>query len=318
MRVSRVGRTTCALVAASLLLAGCGGGNRSGGDKHTESVHLTVGVLNAIDCASAHIAKDRGYFAAAGLNVDIKTMPSGIAVLPALQSGSLDVGYGNYVSYFAAESRGARLHIAADGYQLGPEVQPVVTPPNSSIHTPRDLAGKRIAVQLTNNIQTLLINELVKTYGVDPAALHYVTVPFPQMAEALKRGDVDAASPVEPFTTEMEGTLGAKIVADLDTGATQGTPIGGYVTTQSWADGHRKTLDAFRQAMERAAADAASRPVVQQVLVRHDKIDPKTAAIVRIGVFPTTVSAERLKRVVELMTAAKMLSTPIDLGVMTS
>jgi NitT/TauT family transport system substrate-binding protein len=317
MRLSRLTRTVYTCIAAGVLLAGCG--QDSGKTSQTNArIHLNVGVLNAIDCATAHIAKDRGYFAAEGLDVDLTTMPTGLAVLPALQSGSLDVGYGNYVSYFAAQSRGASLHIAADGYQLGPEVQPVIALAGTAIRTPRDLAGKRIAVQLTNNIQTLLINELVRNYGVDPGSLHYITVPFPQMAQALKRGDVDAVSAVEPFTTEMEGTLGAKVVADLDTGATKDTPIGGYVSTESWAKQHGKALTAFRKAMQRAAVDAASRPAVENVLTRYNKIDAQTAALVRIGVFPTSVSTDRLNRITDLMRAAGMLKKPIDLDAMAS
>ncbi len=304
------------VLAVGLLLSGCAAKTDSMAVPNI--VHVNLGVLNAIDCASAHIAKDRGYFAAQGLDVDIQTMPSGLSVLPALQKGALDIGYGNYVSYFAAESRGAALHIASDGYQLAHDVQPLLTLPDAPIHTPRDLAGKTIAVQLVPNIQTLLINELVRAYGVDPASVRYVAVPFAQMAQALKRGEVNAVSTIEPFTTQIESTLGARVVADLDSGATQDAPLGGYVSTQAWATRHHAAMMAFRRAMQRAAIDAADRSNVQAVLTKYDKIAPQTAALVNIGVYPTTVSRERLTRIVNLMTEAGALTKPIDLVAMTS
>jgi NitT/TauT family transport system substrate-binding protein len=317
MRLPRLARISCALLAASLLLAGCGE-NVKVANSAANRTHLELGVLNAIDCATAQIAQDRGYFADEGLDVDIKTVATGPEVLSELQAGTLDVGFVDYVTFFGTVSKGAKMHVAADAYQLAPEVQPILALPNSSIHTPRDLAGKRIGVLVTNNIQTLLINELVKAYGVDPKTLHYVTVPFPAMGAALKHGTADAVSTIEPFTTDSETKYGAQVVADMDSGATQGAPISGYVSTQPWASAHTATMQAFRRAMERAAVDAAQRAVVQNVLTHHLKIDPQTAAIVHIGVFPTSVSADRLKRIVDLMSEADMLTHPIDLKAMTS
>ncbi len=317
LRLSRVVRIAGALFASSLVLAGCGQEAKVTNNAASQT-HLTLGVLSAIDCATAHIAKDRGYFAAEGLNVDIKTVPTGPEVLTELQNKALDVGFVDYVTFFGTVSKGSKMHVAADAYQLGPEVQPILAMPNSGIRTPRDLAGKRIGVLVTNNIQTLLINELVKAYGVDAKTLHYVTVPFPAMGAALKRGDVDAVSTIEPFTTDSESKYGAQVVADMDSGATQGAPISGYVSTEAWASAHPSVMQSFRRAMERAAADAAQRAVVQNVLTSYEKIDPQTAALVHIGVFPTSVSADRLKRITDLMSEAGMLTRPIDLKEMTS
>lgn len=317
MRLPRLARIGCACLVVSLALASCGHAP-SIGDTAAARPTLTVGVLNAVDCATAFIAQDHGYFAAEGLNVDFQVISPGTKPLTLLHSGAVTIAFDDNLDVFGSIAHGDQLHLAADAYQLAPQVQPILAMPGATINTPRDLAGKRIGLPTTSAVQTLLINELVRAYDVDPGSLHYVAVPYQSMGQALARGAVDAIAPVEPFTTEAESGYGAQVVADTDTGVTQGVPLSGYVSTQTWASAHSGVLAAFRRAMQRAATDAAQRVVVEGALTSHEQIDPKVAAIVHLGAFPVSVSAARLQRIVDLMREAKQLSRPIDLAAMTS
>ena len=103
--------------------------------------------------------------------------------------------------------------------------------PKSGIKGPAGLAGKTIAVNLTNNIQTLLTNAELKANGVNPASVRYVVVPFPNMAAALRAGQVDAISVVEPFLTGTEQAEGAVPVMPECTGSLAAFPLGGYFAT---------------------------------------------------------------------------------------
>ena len=51
---------------------------------------------------------------------------------------------------------------------MPPDTFGVAALPSSGITKPADLAGKTVAVNLTNNIQTLTLNAILKADGVDP------------------------------------------------------------------------------------------------------------------------------------------------------
>lgn len=80
--------------------------------------------------------------------------------------------------------------------------------PGSGITSAADLAGKTVAVNLTNNIQTLTLNAILKASGA-PGQPDYVAIPFTEMGAALKAHRVAAISVVEPYITAYEKTDGA-------------------------------------------------------------------------------------------------------------
>ncbi len=303
-----------------LLATACGAGGGIA-DPGASRLTLKVAVLDGVDGVdgvTAYIAKDHGYFAAEGLDVDIAAAPVGTSALSLLRHGDAQVALADYVDVFQAASRGEALRVACDAYQLAPQVRPILALPTARIRTPRDLAGKRIGVPVVGAAQTLLINELVGDYGVSPASVRYVAMPPASMSQALAAGDVDAVAPAEPFATEVESARGADVVADVNAGAAQNVPLSGYVTTSAWAGAHARQLAAFRRAMQHAAADASRRVVVESALARYEGMDPRVAALVHLGGFPVSVNAARLERVVDLMTQAHLLAKPLSLAAMTS
>jgi NitT/TauT family transport system substrate-binding protein len=317
MRLTRLARLTSALLAGSIVLTGCGATAKVA-SAPTQLTHIKVGILPAIDVVPLYIAQERGYFKQEGLDVELVTEPAGPPAVTAILNGDMDFSFLDYVMFFGTASRGAKTHVVADAYQIGPETQPLLTLPNSPIRTPRDLAGKRIGVLAPGNIQSLLINEQVKAYGVDPKSLHYVAVPFPLAGTALKKGDVDAVSTVEPFSTDAESKYGAVLLTDMDTGATENIPVSGYVSSDAWAKAHPAALAGFRRAIQRASVDASQRALVQHVLTKYLKLDAQAAAIVHIGTFPTSLSVQRLKRIADLMSEANMLAHPVDVAALAS
>jgi NitT/TauT family transport system substrate-binding protein len=71
-------------------LAGCGGKAASGStDAGPEMAKITVGTLPIVDSAALYLAKKKGYFAAEGLDVDLKSLSSGAVAVPGLHNGDL-------------------------------------------------------------------------------------------------------------------------------------------------------------------------------------------------------------------------------------
>lgn len=314
MRPRRASLTILACVlAVGLTAAACGSGSGSGGG--SENKNVTVAALPVVDTAGFFIALKEGYFRQQGLNVTNKIVAQSTAALASMISGSVDViAGGNYVSFIEAQNRGAvKLSLLADAAACGPHTYSILTVPRTGITKPADLAGKTVAVNLTNNIQTLAANAVLKADGVNPSSVKYVAVPFPQMASALAAGRVDAISVVEPFLTEAKNTLHATEVSDQCAGPTAGLPLSGYFAAQKWTQQNPATARAFQRALLKGQALADSNPaMVRQILPTYAKTTPQVAAQIGIGNYPSTVSAARAQRIADLMLTGGLLKSQFN------
>ena len=159
-----------------------------------------------------------------------------------------------------------------DGNSCDTSTDDVLALPSSGITSPAQLADKTIAVNVANNIQTLMINTSLAANGVNPATVHYKVVPFPLMAAELKAHRVDAISVVEPFIISAELGIGANPILSECAGPTANFPMSGYFATQAWTQKYPNTARAFQAALERGQALAdASRAAVEQILPTYIK-----------------------------------------------
>lgn len=298
LRVSLAGASAfmVAVLAACSAVSG-----QSASDEQPGKTDIAVGTMPIIDTAPLQIALDRGFFDDEGLSVHTTTIQGGADGIPKMRHGSLDISFANYVSAFRTHAEGHRMRIAAEAYNADEDVLVVTAMPGSGIAGPEDLEGKTVAVNTLHNVGTLTVKSVLQTHGVNPSSVDFTAMPFPDMPEALKDGSVDAAWMVEPFISQVETELGAHEVFDSASGATEGFPIAGYVTTQRFQQKHPRTVAAFQRAIQRAEQVAHNRAAVEQVLPSYTKISPRIAAIATIGTYPTTIEATRLQRVPDLM-----------------
>src|ERR1700745_1919491 len=150
-----------------------GGGNRGGkmNTGHSAAAlsavtnpgdgSVTVPAIPSADLAGLYIAQDEGLFARQGLHVTITTIASTKAVIASQLNGQVDIGAGSYVRYVAPQGAGARFRILAEASTLGPHTRVLVTTAGSRITTLPGLVGKKIAVNGTGSIGTLLISALL-------------------------------------------------------------------------------------------------------------------------------------------------------------
>lgn len=291
-------------LGASLLLAACGGSSGSG---HTtaglEKTNLTVDAVPGEGCASVFVAEQQGYFAKAGLHVKIQPVISSSTVIPSMLHGSVDVACGSYTSYIAAQAVGiAKMRILASGFSLGPHVQEIIVPAHSSIHSVADLKGKSIAVNVPNSLTTDLLFNLMHAYGLSPAQVHVVAMPFPAMLAALAAKRVDAAYEIQPYVTEGQKTQGVQELADIDSGPSQNFPISGYGALSSWVAKYPHTAAAFSRAVQQAnAISSTNLAVLQHTLSTALHLSTSITDAMPTGVFPTRVDKVQLQRVADLM-----------------
>ena len=241
MRFTRAGRVSLAAagsLAVALLAAACSGssaGTTSTTAVHLEKTSIVVDALPVVDAAGLYLAIKNGYFRQAGLTVTAKPVVASTLAIPGMEAGTVDLVDANYSSYFLEEVSDPQKYqfkVVVDGNSCDTSTDDVLALPSSGIRSPAQLANKTIAVNVANNIQTLMINASLAANGVNPATVHYKVVPFPLMAAELKAHRVDAIGVVEPFIISAELGIGANPILSECAGPTANFPISGYLATK--------------------------------------------------------------------------------------
>jgi len=300
------------VAGTAVTAAACGGGPaRPAGP---EKPDLVVAAVPAEASAGLYIAQAEGLFARAGLRVTIKPVVSASAVIPAMLHGRVDVDGGGYVSYIAADAAGvAKMRILAAGFALGPHVNEIITAADAPIRTLAGLRGKTIAINQLGAVGTDLVYSALAAYGITPAQVHLVAVPFPQMPAELAAGRIAAAYETEPFVTEAVQRYGVQELADMDNGPTQDFPLTGYAALASWVSRYPRTAAAFSRAVERGNAVASTNlAVLQQVLARELHLSPDIAGVMATGTFPTSANLAQIQRAADLMLQYGQLEQRFD------
>ena len=318
MRSGSVRARRLAVAAAVLLVAVLGAACGSApSDPTPERTHLTVTGLPIVDVAPLHLAQQAGFFRDAGLDVTIAPLSSSTQAFSGLADGSVDIVAGaNVVTYLQAQARGqVDLRVVAEAALAAPGLDQVVVGPRSGITDPAQLAGRTIAVNTpAPNIQTLTLDRVLASRGIDPRSVRYVAMPFAQSVQALAAGTLDAAWLVEPFVTQAERAVGALPLIDPCSGPTEAFPLDGYFTTSRFAEQYPQTVRAFRAALARGAALAADDEATTRVLPTFAPVDAPTASLITLPRYPTSLEPQRLQRVADLMTSTGMIGRRIDVA----
>ena len=310
----RIG-VAAAIMGLTVLAAGCSGnsGRASGPEKTT----IVIGAVPAVDTAGLYIAQQRGYFAAEGLRVKIEPIVSSELAISRQLAGIYDITFGGYVSYIEADAgKGADLRIIAEGSLMGPGEQGLLTMPGSRITTLTGLRGATVALNVVNNVGTILVGSALKAVGLSPSAVKFVQIPFPDMAAALKRHRVDVAWMPEPFVSSTEEQFGAQDISDLDSGAVAGFPLVGYAATRAWEQRYPRTEAAFLRALEEGQEVAdTDRAAVERAMEAFLGVPPQVAGVIALPQYTLGgVDRARMQRVADAMQRFGMLKQRFNVG----
>src|ERR1700749_5206016 len=315
-RLGRISLTAATGLAVAALAAGCSSSGSSGSassgssaspsasSAKLEQTSITVGALPVVDSAGLYLAQKLGYFKQEGLTVKVTSVAQSTQAIPDMLHGTIAVIAGaNYVSFIEAQAKGtAQFKVIAEGVTCKPNTFGVAALPSSGITKPADLAGKTVAVNLTNNIQTLTLNAVLKADGVDPSKVKYVVVPFPNMVTALKAKQVDAISAVEPFLGGSEAADGAKQVVSSCDGPVADLPMSGYLSTSDWSQKNPNNAGAFQTALLKAQAYADANPsALKAIIPTFTKVTAAQANALPLNNYPSTLDPAEITKVLTLM-----------------
>src|SRR5215467_12077059 len=292
--------TLAVIVPVAGLLAACGGSGGGSGGQATAAGPatgtLTVGIPPVTDIGNLYLAQSKGFFKSRGLNVKIVFLNGGAALIPAMESGSVTMGQSNLVSVLQAQQQHLGIKCFAGAWRSSPRPQLslVVSPKfTSSVTTPAGLAGKTVAVNALNNSNQLVTDKYLKAHGVDPASIHFVGLPYPNMPAALSSGRVAAAITDEPFTTIVTTAQGSKILAAEPVAAIAPNALYScWVAPASWLSSHRQLAAKFVAAIDQANSYAAAHPAyLRSILPKYTAVSAKLAGHVTLPNFTTQITA---------------------------
>jgi len=223
----------------AVMVSGCG--NKQS-DKELQAV--TVGVMPDIDSVPIIIAQEKGYFAEEGLKVNIQQFKSAMDRDAALQSGNLDGAISDLLAVAFAKSGGFDVKVTAytDGdYKL-------IAGKNENVASPKDLAGKDVAVS-KNTIIEYVTDQISVSQSMKEDSINKVVIPqIPTRLEMLQNGKLAAATLPEPMGS-IAVANGCKFITDSEQ---LGINPGVMMFTAKCVDNKRAELQAFYRAYNKA------------------------------------------------------------------
>src|SRR5215472_4126845 len=282
IRWAKISGLAAILVAAA---AACSSGSPSSGNSTastTNITNVTVGYVPYSDDAALFYAQDSGIFRSRGLNVSFVAQASPVAVEASMASGTEQFGFITVPVLINLNSKGVPVKCVSsvDGNQPGDAAHDttlLVAAKGSGITSVKDLAGKNVAeVQLTS-LNSLAVEVLAKNAGIDPASIHQIAMPFPQMPAALAQGRVQAAVIVAPFVATALAD-GAIPLTHPNVDLFPNGTVTCLDTLGSYASSHATVVADFRAAMNEAIAySQAHQSAAKATLAQHLNIPAAVA-----------------------------------------
>jgi sulfonate transport system substrate-binding protein len=138
----------------------------------------------------------------------------------------------------------------------GPTSLAVVVPAKSSIRTPHDLKGKKVAVVKGSYAHHLLVLVLEKG-GLTTGDIEFIHLSQADSATALINGTIDAAAIWEPLITRLETQGAIRVLAD-GTGIKKGALV--IIASSDFVNKHRDQTKAVLKAYRRGAEFIKANP----------------------------------------------------------
>jgi NitT/TauT family transport system substrate-binding protein len=222
-------------------------------------VTVAVGGKNLLYYLPLTIAEQLGYFKAEGLDVTIVDFAGGAKALQAVVGGSADVVSGAFehtvnMQFKGQPMRAFVLQGAAPQIVLG--VNPKTMPNFKGV---ADLKGKKIGVSAPGSSTNVMVNFVLAKAGLKPSDVSIIGVGTGNGAvAAMRSGQIDAMSNLDPVITLLQRSGDLKIVSDTRVVAESDKVFGGPMPAgcmyapQAFLDKNPNTIQALTNAMVRA------------------------------------------------------------------
>jgi NitT/TauT family transport system substrate-binding protein len=280
---------------------------------------ITTGMIGAANAVGWpwYIGIQKGFFADAGIDLDIIYVPTASGLVQQLSAGSLDiVADVGVVEPIHAVEKGAPVGLIRFVGQVSP-YEMLVKP---TIATIKDLKGKTVCIGGLRDINRVYLERIMGANGLKDGDYDITVIGNTAgRFAALKSGAIDATmlAPPVSFFAEDAGFHSVGTIMDY----TPDLPFAGTDVALAYAAKHRDTLIKMLAAVDKSVAwfnDPANRSEAVDILVKEMKsarapVERSYDYLRKINYFAPSnaISRKRMQSLIDAMKALGDISTDI-------
>jgi ABC-type nitrate/sulfonate/bicarbonate transport system substrate-binding protein len=261
----------------------------------------------------AWVALDKGIFAKHGLDVTL-TQIQNLSLLPGTVGRQFEFAASTPTDLLKAVQGGLDV-VASAGEAIEVKSNPttqVIVRKDSGIKSAADLKGKAIAAPTLGAVIHVATLYWLKKNGVDPNSIRGVEVPFPNMGDQLKAGNVDAVEALEPFTGALLAA-GTVSLGDPLLAAGDEVLFPFWISDGKWARANGPAIKAWIEALTAAEADMKANPAdARAILAKYSRLPPEVVQKVPLPTYRFTIKPEELGVWIGVLKDLGQLTAPID------
>ncbi|GLW72822.1 nitrate ABC transporter substrate-binding protein [Kitasatospora phosalacinea] len=258
-------RTAAAALAAVLLLplAACAndaatshnGAAPAGKKVDGPTVKIMVGGLDKVIYLPAMLTQRLGYFADAGVNVELLSEPAGVNATTALLAGDVQGAVGFYDHTIDLQAKGKSVESVVQFSQAPGEVEVVSAKQADAIRSGADFKGRKLGVTSIGSSTDFLTKYLAVKNGVGASEFSPIAVGAGQtFIAALQQGSIDAGMTTDPTVANILSKQLGTVLYDMRTPEGSKAALGGLYPSSSlymntaWVDANKDTVQKLADA----------------------------------------------------------------------
>ncbi len=200
------------------------------------------------------VGLEKGFFKKHRINASFtEVTPANLGKAPQVLGKQFDVALGLQPILISAVSQGLDVVQIAGNEHIGSQnaTMLVLARPDANIRSPKDLEGKRLATPVIRGNMHIVTLYWLQKEGVRIESIQSLETAFPNMADLLKSGRVDAVEALEPFTTQLKAR-GNIIVGNPLLTMGDPTNLSFWMSNGKWARDNPATIARIRDALKDA------------------------------------------------------------------
>lgn len=301
-----------------LLLSACSSNGETkdaaASSESADVLPLKVGIQKMAALTNAWIADEVGIYEEYGLDVELIEFKSGSESINAQRSGSVDIILSAPGTAMVANESGFDLKVIAQNeisQAEGPDTASIQVLADSNIEGLNDLEGKKVAIYDSRNQLVLGLKKIIKESGADISKVNFVEVPFASMGDALKNGQVDAISLVDPYTTQLVSEGTTKVISWNYVESIPEQPVGAWYARSGFIEENLEAVsrfyDAISASIEYMEEDEARS---KQHIVEFTGVEEKLITEMPQIAWSNEFNADVWQQIVDMYVEAKELKKP--------
>jgi ABC-type nitrate/sulfonate/bicarbonate transport system substrate-binding protein len=274
---------------------------------------VRIGGVPSDSYGEPYFGLDGGFFAKAGLNVEVVSFGSGAQIAAAVAGGALEVGLADAIQVGAGYQRGVGFGYFAGGvlYSSSAPTTQLCVAKSGPIKAPKDLAGATLGVFGLRSMPMFSTREWLAANGVDADGVKFVELNPPAMAPAIARGTIAAGVVNEPqlSAAAADGVVPFAKVYDY---CAKAFYISCFFAKRDWLTKNAELAHKLAQAIYDTARWANTHHAdTLPIVAKYTKMEPERIATMTRATYDTTLDPRKLQAPIALATRYQVYERPL-------